>query len=88
MALLLTAKNLAFGQKCNLTTVEKLSQFYTTIFEVLLCANVQENHYNCCYQVSDFTTKMHPTRFQLERLIAYSAPSVGAASLHLRGSYF
>ena len=84
MALLLTAKNLAFGQKCNLTILEKLSQFYTTIFEVLLCANVQENHYSCCYQMSDqmsdFTTKMqlmHPTRFQLElRLRAYSAPQL------------
>jgi len=51
----------------------------------------QENHKNCCHQMSDLKAKMHQNRFRLglcprPRWGAYSAPSGPLAGF--KGSYF
>ena len=57
------------GQKCNLREVPQF-------FEIL-CANVQQNHWNCCYQMSDLKAKMHQIRFWLG-LRPHADPAGGA----------
>ena len=67
-------KNFAYGQKCINT------HFLQPFFEIL-CANMQKNHLNCCYKMSDFKTKMHQIWLQLGSLQALPRPPL----LYLRG---